>query len=94
MRDNFDPYQQAGVRVFGVNPASVKSHDSFVELFGFPFPLISDPGSAIAKAYGAIKDNGTSIQRSVFLVHDGAVRWSKEGAPPTDEILAELAPTQ
>lgn len=94
MRDNFARYQSIGVSVYGVNPAAPKAHDGYVDLFGFPFPLISDPGSTIAQAFGAVKENGTSIQRSVFLLQDGTVRWSKEGAPSTDEILAELAPAK
>lgn len=91
MRDNFDRFQQAGVSVYGVNPASPAAHDKYVASFGFPFPLISDPGSKIAQAFGAVKENGTSIRRSVFLIQGGTVRWSKEGAPSSEEILGALA---
>ncbi len=91
MRDNFNRYQQAGITILGVNPASPEAHDKYVAKFGFPFKLISDEGRSIATAFGALKDNGTSIQRSVFVLQGGTVRFATTGAPSSDQILGALS---
>ena len=77
--------------VFGVNPAGATAHDEYVDLFGFPFQLISDKGSEIAARFGAVKDDGKRILRSVFIVQDGTVRFAQEGYPTSDDLLGSLA---
>src|SRR3989454_9110574 len=58
-------FQAAGIQPFGVNPAGVEAHASYVKKLRFNFPLLSDPDRAIARAYHALKDDGKGIQRSV-----------------------------
>src|SRR2546422_8630341 len=61
-------FQAAGIQPFGVNPAGVEAHASYVKKLRFNFPLLSDPDRAIARAYHALKDDGKGIQRSVYVV--------------------------
>ena len=85
-------FQKAGIQPFGVNPAGVESHVSYVEKLHFNFPLLSDPDRAIARAYHAVKDDGRGIQRSVYLVkRSGTVAFAQRGAPPVDEIVAHAS---
>lgn len=73
----------------GVNPASVDSHQSYVEKMKFNFPLLSDAERAIAGAYHALKDDGKGIQRTVYVIgSDGKVRFAQRGAPPVDDIVS------
>lgn len=91
MRDEIRDYEAAGVRPFGVNPASAERHADYVERLGLPFPLLSDPGLAISRAYGALKPDGNSISRSVVLVdRDGSIRYSQAGAPGSELVLESL----
>ena len=84
-------FEAAGIQPFGVNPASVESHASYVRKFRFNFPLLSDPDRAIARAYHALKDDGHAIQRSVYVVtRDGRIAFAMRGAPPVDAIIAPL----
>ncbi len=84
-------FQKAGIQPFGVNPAGVSSHASYVEKFGFTFPLLSDPDRAIAEAYAALKEDGRGIQRTVYVIgRDGTVRFARRGAPPPDDIVAAV----
>jgi peroxiredoxin Q/BCP len=84
-------FKKAGIQPFGVNPASVNSHQSYVEKLSFNFPLLSDPERAIARAYGALKDDGKGIQRTVYVIgRDGTVRFGQRGAPPVDDIVATV----
>jgi len=86
-------FRAAGIQPFGVNPAGVDSHRSYVEKMRFSFPLLSDPDRTIARAYQALKDDDRGIQRTVYVVgRDGTVRFVQRGAPPADEIVASVDP--
>ena len=92
MRDEIDQYTTAGVRPFGVNPASVASHRRYAEAMRFPFLLLSDAERAVADAYGALKPDRKGIQRSVVLIRrDGVVVFAERGMPGPDRSLPALA---
>jgi len=81
-------FTAANIQPFGVNPAGVDSHKSYVEKFQFNFPLLSDADRAIAGAYHALKEDGRGIQRTVYVIgKDGSVRFAQRGAPPVDDIV-------
>jgi thioredoxin-dependent peroxiredoxin len=91
VRDELTKYQAKAVQPFGVNPASVASHERYAAQFRFPFPLLSDPGRAVAAAYRAVRPGSRSVLRTVYLIGtDGRVRLAQRGAPATDDILAAL----
>ena len=93
MRDEIAKFQKAGIQPFGVNPAGVESHKSYVAKMGFNFPLLSDPARAMAAAYAALKDDGKGIQRTVYVIgRDGTVRFAQRGAPAVDDVVAAVAP--
>ena len=82
-------FQKAGIQPFGVNPANVESHASYVRKLSFNFPLLSDPERAIARAYHALKEDGKGVQRSVYVVRrDGTIAFAQRGAPAVDDIVA------
>ena len=79
----------AGARPFGVNPAAVESHARYVDKMHFGFPLLSDPDRTIARAYGALKEDGRGIQRTVYGIRrDGTIAFAARGAPPPAEVVA------
>ncbi len=81
-------FERAGIQPFGVNPASIESHQGYVEKMKFNFPLLSDPDRAISRAYHAVKDDGKGVVRSVYVIgRDGTVRYAQRGAPPVDLIV-------
>ncbi len=89
MRDEIAKFRKAGIQPFGVNPAGVESHASYVKKLRFNFPLLSDPDRAIARAYRALKEDGKGIQRSVYLIRkDGTIAFAQRGAPAVDDIVA------
>ncbi|MEO7040395.1 MAG: peroxiredoxin [Gemmatimonadaceae bacterium] len=91
VRDDRAKFRDAGIQPFGVNPAGIGSHAKYAAKFEFNFPLLTDPDRTIANAYGAVKENGTSIQRSVIGIgRDGTIRFSVRGAPPPAEVIAAL----
>jgi peroxiredoxin len=88
VRDEIERYRRCQVRPFGVNPASVERHADYAGRLKLPFPLLSDAGLRISRAYGAVRPQGDSIARSVVLVdRDGTVLYSQAGAPGADLSL-------
>ncbi len=51
-RDQFEGFQAKGIRVLGISPDSVKSHEKFGAKFKLPFSLVSDEAKEIVGAYG------------------------------------------
>jgi peroxiredoxin len=92
VRDEIQIYREHDVRPFGVNPASVRSHGAYAAKLGLPFPLLSDQGLGISRAYGTLKPDGTGIARSVCLIdRDGRILYSQAGAPGANIILESLS---
>jgi peroxiredoxin Q/BCP len=91
VRDEIQRFQDAGVQPFGVNPAGVQAHARYAAKMQFGFPLLSDSDRAIAAAYGALKEDGKGIQRTVYgIARDGTIAFAARGAPPPDEVVAAL----
>jgi peroxiredoxin len=92
VRDEIQTYRDHDIRPFGVNPASVKSHGAYAAKLGLPFPLLSDAGLEISRAYRTLKPDGSGIARSVCLIdRDGRVLYSQAGAPGADIVLESLS---
>jgi peroxiredoxin len=88
VRDEIERYRRCQVRPFGVNPASVERHADYAGRLKLPFPLLSDAGLRISRAYGAVRPQGDGIARSVVLVdRDGTVLYSRSGAPGAELSL-------
>ena len=84
-------FVNAGIQPFGVNPASIDAHKTYVDKMRFNFPLLSDPDRAIARAYHALKEDDRGIARTVYVVGaDGTVRFGQRGAPAVDDIVAAV----
>lgn len=90
-RDAADEYARRDTQVVAVNPGSLRSHQTWSDRFGFNFPIAADTDRAVCRAYDVLKENGTSVQRTVYIVDKaGAVRYAKQGMPPTEELLEVL----
>lgn len=91
MRDDLPLYQSHQIRPFGVNPASAESHAGYAARLRLTFPLLSDPGLVMARAYGAVRPDGLTVARGVVLVErDGIVVYSQAGAPGAAIVLEAL----
>ena len=85
-RDSWKAVRARGIKVFGVNPQSARSHARFREKYGFPFPLLVDEGRTVAALYHA---DGLIVKRTVYLIGpDGGIRLARRGMPTPAELLA------
>jgi peroxiredoxin Q/BCP len=78
-RDLYKKFRAANTEVIGISKDSVKSHDSFIAKFGFPFALISDPDQKACDAFGVFIEKSMygkkymGIDRSTYLFDDKGV---------------------
>ena len=72
-------FAKKGFDVVGVSPDSEKSHQKFIEKFGFKFDLIADTEKEILQAYGAwgLKKNYgreyMGVLRKTFVIDEEGV---------------------
>lgn len=89
IRDEYAAFTSNNAVVFGVNPASDKSHKKFSEKHQFQFPLLIDQDANVAKAYGV--KGALMNKRFVFVIGpDGRIVFAKKGKPPVAEILQSI----
>jgi peroxiredoxin Q/BCP len=73
-RDLHEEFLEGSTVVVGVSRDSLKSHESFICKYEFPFPLISDQEETVCKLYDVIKQKNMygkqvrGIERSTFLI--------------------------
>ena len=94
----------SGAKIFGVSVDSPASHEKFIQKYRLPFPLLSDPGREIVKAYGVWVEKSMygkkymGAERSTFVI-DGAGTIAaifrkvkpEEHAAMVQEALSKLA---
>nr|WP_320021417.1 thioredoxin-dependent thiol peroxidase [uncultured Draconibacterium sp.] len=79
LNDNYDAWLEKGFDVVGVSPDSEKSHQKFIDKFGFKFNLIADTEKEILETYGAwgLKKNYgreyMGVLRKTFVIDEEGV---------------------
>lgn len=74
-RDAYAAFVEGGAQVVGISSDSAESHAAFARKHRLPYPLASDPGGAIRKAYGVPKALGLLPGRVTYVIgRDGIVR--------------------
>jgi thioredoxin-dependent peroxiredoxin len=101
LRDNIGRVTQTGVKLFGISPDSVTSHQKFRDKYALPYPLLSDEGHRVAEAFGvwiAKSFGGRNYhgnERSTFVIGpDGVIEHVLPKVKPdehVDQLLAVLA---
>ncbi|MDH4379480.1 MAG: peroxiredoxin [Vampirovibrionales bacterium] len=91
LRDDVDRFAKLNTAILGSNPGSITSHTSFSQKQGYPFPILVDADRTMARDYGALKENGTSIQRTVYIIDGtGVIRFAQQGMPTDDALEAAI----
>ncbi len=69
LKEEYETIVELGAGLIGVSADSLESHAAFCgALGGCPFPLASDADLSVARAYGAISEDGRSGIRSIYVV--------------------------
>ncbi|MDE1976040.1 MAG: thioredoxin-dependent thiol peroxidase [Elusimicrobia bacterium] len=97
-RDRHAAFKKKGAVVLGVSPDSAKSHASFKEKQGLPFPLLVDEDKSLCQAYGVWKEKSMygrkymGVERSTFVIGpDGRIKnvWRKVSVPGHVEAVGQ-----
>jgi peroxiredoxin Q/BCP len=101
IRDRWDEYERAGVRVIGVSPDTVDAERAFADKYDLDFTLLADEDHAVAEQFGTWVEKNNygrrywGVQRSTFIIGpDGKIeRVFKKVSPKThdDAVLTALA---
>ena len=79
IRDHYVTLKDQGFIIFGVSEDSVKKHQKFIAKYQLPYPLISDEGHNLARAFdiygekefmGRISD---AVHRTTFVIDESGV---------------------
>lgn len=96
-RDLYPKFKKAGADILGVSRDSLRSHESFKEKYGFPFPLLSDPKEQVCKLFDVIQEKNMygrkvmGVQRSTFLIDGkGVLRQEWRGVSVKGHALEVL----
>ena len=93
LRDDYDVIRELGAEVLAVSADTLESHADFARrIGGVPFPLASDTGLEVARAYGVVDDAGKRSRRAVFVIGtDGRILhaepWFQPGNPAQYEAI-------
>jgi peroxiredoxin Q/BCP len=99
LRDAMARIENKGAVVLGVSPDPIASHVKFKEKYQLNFPLLSDEGHEVAKAYGVWKEKSMygkkfwGVERSTFIIDDGGrVRevWRKVSPKGHADAVTEV----
>lgn len=99
-RDDVPRLRRMDTQVLGVSVDSPERHAGFAAEHHLPFPLLSDPGGEVARAYGAYFGLGPLgfAKRHTFVIDpDGRIaRIYRKVKPAThsDEVVAAVAELQ
>jgi peroxiredoxin Q/BCP len=89
---DLEEFHRAGAEVVGVSADDPESHAEFCGSEALAFPLLSDPGGQVSKAYGSWI--APMSQRHTFLIDPEGVlraRWvAVRPSGHSQEVLAEL----
>ena len=68
LKGEYGTITELSADVIAIGPGTVESHARFCEsMGGCPFPLASDPDAKVARAYGAVDDDGER-RRAVYVL--------------------------
>lgn len=73
IRDMHEDIVASGLRVLGISPQGVASHNRFHQRYDLPFTLLADPQKTAVKAYGVDGPFGIGVRRATFLVNPDRV---------------------
>ena len=72
-RDFHDEISGLGAVVLGVSRDSLESHDRFIEKFGLPFVLLSDPDTKVMEKYGAFGEKVLYGKKSIGVIRSTTI---------------------
>lgn len=78
VRDHWSDYMGTGAQIVGISTDTVESHKGFAAKHSLPFPLLSDPGEEVIRAYGVRSWLPHRSARAVVVINpEGIISYKK-----------------
>ncbi|MFW6306886.1 MAG: redoxin domain-containing protein, partial [Bacillota bacterium] len=94
---DFKDMETPQVKIVGISPDKPEKLADFKEKYNLKIELLSDTDKEIAEGFASLKENGTSILRSTFIIDPwGRIRKTWYGVKVkghVEEVLEELKST-
>jgi len=91
-QQNLAKLEAAGAQVLGVSMDSPYANKAWADSLGITFPLLSDWGGDVTRAYGVYNDAEKAPRRTTFLIDETgkviSMQQGKEAVDPTAVIEA------
>jgi peroxiredoxin Q/BCP len=91
-----DLVKELGAHVLAVSTDPQEAQQRFAESVSAPFPVLTDPDGAAARAFGVYDETSRRAARAVFVIgEDGVVRlaipwYNPQNATQFEEVFAAL----
>lgn len=91
-----DLVQELGARVLAVSTDPPEAQRRFSESLAAPFPILSDPDGAAARAFDVYDETSHRARRAVFVIGEGgtvtlAIPWyNPQNSAQFEEVFAAL----
>lgn len=80
-----EEFKELGVEVIGISTDPIDVNRRFSERHGFKFKIISDVDGSISRAYGVLREDSFTAERTTFIIDpEGRVR----------AVLANIRPAE
>ena len=91
IRDAYAEFRARGAEVFGISIDDESSHQAFREKYQLPFTLLADPDRVAGEAYGVIREDKPTYERSTFVIDaEGNVAKELRRVDPSTHAEAVL----
>ena len=81
-RDNFERYEKAGIKIFGVSGDDAESHHEFRSEYKLPFILVADDDGDIMDAYGVPSIFGLASRVTFLVAPNGRIAYVWKDVDP------------
>ncbi len=89
--DRLDDFVAVGAKPLAINPAPVEDHKIWSEKLGLRFPILSDPGGKIARAFEAKYPILSLVRRTVYALDpDGTVIFAERGHADLNDVMEAI----
>jgi len=85
-----EEFKKLGAEVIGASTDPVEANRKFAEKYNFKFRLISDPSGAVARAYGVLREESFTVERTTFIIDpEGRVKAVLSNIRPAEKHADE-----
>src|SRR5689334_19488507 len=85
---NSDAFAARGVTLYAISVDAPRDSRSFADAYGIHYPLLSDEGGAVSRAYVGLEETDNSVPGVVVIRRDGHIAYRQIAAGADDRLTA------